>query len=220
MSIQSETLKQIDVVLTKYRDLRSRSKYDDCSDQPATEVTALITLMCDTVSRFAPPGSQYIESMKAILKTSGVENAYCVPHVAGVLQALRAAYESGYLTKIEGLLSASIFNDFREMAEYLLSEGYKDPAAVIMGSVLEEHLRRLCVKNGVGITVGGIAKKAEQMNTDLAGNSVYSKLDQKSVTAWLDLRNKAAHGKYTEYSQNQVMLMCNSVQDFITRIPS
>ncbi len=37
------------------------------------------------------------------------------------------------------------------MAEYLLKEGYKDPAAVITGSTLEEHLRKLCIKNGIDI---------------------------------------------------------------------
>ena len=34
------------------------------------------------------------------------------------------------------------------------------------------------------------------MNNDLACGNSYTKLDQKSVTAWLDLRNRAAHGRY------------------------
>ena len=36
------------------------------------------------------------------------------------------------------------------------------------------------------------------MNNDLACGNSYTKLDQKSVTAWLDLRNRAAHGRYGE----------------------
>lgn len=58
------------------------------------------------------------------------------------------------------------------------------------------------------------------MNADLAGANVYSKLDQKNVTAWLDLRNKAAHGKYGEYTKEQVALLIQSVRDFITRNPA
>ena len=46
---------------------------------------------------------------------------------------------------------------------------------------------------------------------------VYSKLDQKNVTAWLDLRNKAAHGKYAEYQIEQVALMLDGVRNFVTR---
>jgi len=52
----------------------------------------------------------------------------------------------------------------------------------------------------------------------LAKAEVYTKLDQKSVTAWLDLRNKAAHGKYTEYEKEQVVLMMRSVTDFLARM--
>ena len=102
------------------------------------------------------------------------------------------------------------------MAEYLLEEGYKDPAAVITGSTLEEHLRKLCIKNGIDIETmskGKLGpKKADRLNSELAKEKVYSKLELKSVTAWLDLRNKAAHGKYTEYNDNQVKQMIMGVR--------
>lgn len=88
MALQgAEILKQIDAVLGKHRELRSRSQYDDCSDQPDIDTTGLATLMCETINRFAPPNSQYVESMKAIVKRSHVNNAYVIPHIAGVLLA-------------------------------------------------------------------------------------------------------------------------------------
>ena len=46
----------------------------------------------------------------------------------------------------------------------------------------------------------------------------YTVSEQKQVTAWLDLRNKAAHGKYSEYVKQQVGLMLDGVRDFIFRI--
>ena len=51
-------------------------------------------------------------------------------------------------------------------------------------------------------------------------NQIYSKLDQKSVTAWLDLRNNAAHGHYDKYEAVQVELMISGVRDFIARNPA
>ena len=48
---------------------------------------------------------------------------------------------------------------------------------------------------------------------------MYSKIDLQNVTAWLALRNKAAHGKYTEYTEAQVDLMLRGVSDFIARTP-
>jgi hypothetical protein len=105
------------------------------------------------------------------------------------------------------------FSDFLEMAQHLSSEGYKDAAAVLAGSVLEEHLRKLCDKNGLSVTdANGKPLKADRINADLKGANVYSGLDQKQVTAWLDLRNKAAHGHYTEYTQPQVDLMISGTE--------
>ena len=52
--------------------------------------------------------------------------------------------------------------------------------------------------------MSGKPKKTDSMNNDLASADVYSKLDQKNVTAWLDLRNKAAHAQYGEYNHDQV----------------
>lgn len=220
MALQVEALKQIDAVLGMHGKLRARSKYDDCSDRPAADTTGVATLMCETINRFAPPNSQYVESMKELVKRNNVDNAYVVPHLAGILSALRTAYEAGYLATIAELIHADIFSDFVEMAEHLSSEGYKDPAAVIIGSTLEGHLRQLCVRSGISTDASGKPKKADALNAELAARSVYSKLDQKSITAWLDLRNKAAHGRYSEYSNEQVGLLIQGVRDFMARVPA
>lgn len=47
------------------------------------------------------------------------------------------------------IIAAEIFSDFLEMAEHLLEQGYKDPAAVMIGSVVEENLRKFCVANKI-----------------------------------------------------------------------
>lgn len=143
--------------------------------------------------------------------------------LVGVLDSARKDIEQGWLTTLRGLVTADVFSDFLEMAEHLLEQEYKDPAAVMIGSVLEEHLRQLCTAHQIPIDFeyNGVQKpkKADTMNADLAKADLISKLDQKSVTAWLDLRNKAAHGCYTEYTAEQVTLLLQSVRDFITRHP-
>ncbi len=176
--------------------------------------------MCDTIGRLSPPGSEYVESMRKFQKAHGTSWWLLAQPIAGILTSLKIAYESGYLATITELTHADLFSDFIGMAEYLLSEEYKDPAAVLIGSVLEEHLRKLCDKNGIAVEFSGKPKKADQLNSDLAAKPVYSKLDQKSVTSWLDLRNKAAHGKYGEYTKEQVALLIQSIQDFMTRVPA
>jgi len=139
-----------------------------------------------------------------------------------ILQAIRSEIEGGWMFSLKGLITAEVFADFIEMAEHLLETGYKDPAAVVCGSVLEEHLRQLCLKNAIPIDIEKDDRrkqiKADRLNSDLAKQEVYSKLDQKMVTAWLDLRNKAAHGIYDEYTNDQVKNMIIAVTEFMVRV--
>lgn len=148
-------------------------------------------------------------------------NSYECEKGKGILQAIKKEIDGGWLFTLKNLVTAEVFSDFLEMAKYLLEQNYKDPAAVMIGSVLEEHLRQLCLINAIQVDAlkneKMVFKKADQLNSDLATQNIYNKLDQKNVTAWLDLRNKAAHGKYNEYLQTQVELMYSGVLDFITR---
>ncbi len=152
-----------------------------------------------------------------------VNNSYDYNIESGIniLLSIKNEIEQGWLTSLKELITAEVFSDFLEMSKHLLDEKYKDASAVMIGSVLEEHLRQLCLKNSIDITYlkgsDSIPKKANLLNSDLTKAGVYQVLEQKNVTAWLDLRNRAAHGKYSDYKIEQVDLMYQGVLDFITR---
>lgn len=223
MGIQEELISQLDDVLAEWSALVKRSKYDDASDLPEAEVGQFVSRAEAAIHRIAGTPSPYADQAGRVFKTKAY-TGYYGRALAGILQSLRADLAAGYVKSQRELLHAELFADFLEMAQHLLNEGYKDAAAVIAGSSLEAHLRQLCHKSGIGceITNGPstFPKKAERLNADLATAEAYSKLDQKNVTAWLDLRNKAAHGKFTEYETSQVGLMIAGIRDFITRKPA
>lgn len=102
------------------------------------------------------------------------------------------------LLPVRALIAADIFADILEMAEYLLSEGYKDAAAVLIGAALEGHLRHLGNRHIVAITHA----------------------DGRPFTAWLDLRNSAAHGHYDVYTADYVRLFLQGVRLFMTQVPA
>lgn len=207
----------IDSVLKRYADHRASAQYDDLSDLKREIKNELLTLLAATIERVSPKGSVYRQQADAAYKQYGRDNSHIITILTGVLKALKADYVAGHLRSVTELIHADLFSDFLEMAQHLQSEGYKDAAAVIAGSVLEGHLRKLCDKHGISVENNGKPKKADALNNELAAAGVYSKLHQKNVTAWLGLRNHAAHGQYAEYSKEQVALLLQSISDFISQ---
>jgi hypothetical protein len=130
----------------------------------------------------------------------------------GILKAAKDDYEHGYLFKTRVLIRAEVFDDFLEQASYLLKNGYHAPAAVVIGSVLEDGLRKLCVQNNINLPP---KPKIDAMNADLAKAGIYNQLVQKRITALADLRNKAAHGQWSEFTANDVEQMLSQVRIFM-----
>lgn len=141
-----------------------------------------------------------------------------------ILQAIRSELDGGWLFQVKALVAAELYADFLEQADHLLGQGYKDAAAVMIGSVLEEHLRQLCQSHSVDthdVKDGDrIPRKADRNNSELAKASAYSALEAKQITAWLAIRNSAAHGKYSEYTEDQVKNLALGVPSFILRTPT
>ncbi|MBN4074132.1 hypothetical protein JYT61_01075 [bacterium AH-315-E10] len=216
-------LEQIKNILNEYEQLKLRSIHDDLSDLPHNTVNKTLTRSLACIERVSGGQSEYYKQADNYV-TKGGYPGYICREVIGVLEALHDDVEAGCMVTYEELIHGDMFSDFLEMARHLCSAGYKDAAAVIAGSSLEVHLKNLCVRYNIEIHTEKngkqIPKKADTLNADLARESAYTKSDQKSITAWLGLRNDAAHGDYGEYTLDQVKLHVESISDFIARFPA
>ena len=224
--LKDRLLRQVDETLAYQKTMREKGKYDDLSGLPHWEYERFITMALAAIERVTGTDSVYMRQAADASKPKGArpDHFSSFKTVLGILESLRVALAADYLDSASELIHASLFADFLEMAQHLLDEGYKDASAVIAGSSLEAHLRQLCTKRGIDATAttssGVKPKKADRMNGDLYNKKTYSELDQKNVTAWLDLRNKAAHGEYAKYNAEQVGLLISGIRDFITRNPA
>ena len=126
-----------------------------------------------------------------------------------ILAAAKEDYEGGYLFNLRSLVKAEVLTDATEQAETLLNAGYKDPACVVAGITLEVALKEIANRNNVPIA------KLDKMNADLSKAGIYNVAKQKQVTAWADLRNKAAHGDWGAYSEADVRDMLTGVERFL-----
>jgi hypothetical protein len=201
-------ISQLDDLLARYWELPVESG-DWCEYRHDPTLTMRMQAALD---RFSPPNSTYPRDWDKSAGTDGVARA---------VQALREDYASGYLTTLAEIIHAELFSDMLEAADHLLTEGYKDPAAVMVGGVLEQHLRELCTRHGIPVMdQKGEPRRASQQNQYLKAKGVYGKQELHEVTAWLGLRNDAAHGLYEKFTGQQVKLMLEGVRHFLSRFPA
>jgi len=212
-------IKQLDDIISVFKKMQSVSATSDLSSLPKHERQTLVTRAIAAIHRITGENSTYSSEVERLLKGMPQLHQHTTS-ILGIVQALRDDIDSGYIQSLTEMVHAEIFSDFIDMAKHLSDNGFKDAAAVIAGSTLESHVKKLCVKNGIALEVGGKPLKTETLNQALAKTPDYSLLDQKNVTAWMDFRNKAAHGNYGDYNNDQVKLLISSIQDFITRKPA
>jgi len=203
-------LPQLVKLIHTFEVIQRRTGFDDFHNIPLSEASQFVSAGIAAVCRATGEDSEYARQVARLVQPIRPDQLQlAIPIVAGTVKAVREAIASGYLIGVR----------------QLIHDGYKDPAAVLIGGVLEDHLRKLCDKNGLPTEFVDSSgkprpKKVETMNTELAKAGVYLKTDQKMVTGWYGLRTDAAHGHYDRYSAEQVRLMLDGVTNFLARHPA
>jgi hypothetical protein len=184
------------------------------------ELRSVATRLGHLVRILSGPGGQHLADLERLQSNkmfSTMHSNYYghVSELCGLAKAVQHQLQAGLFANVRGLLQAEVFDDFLEMAQHLLATGYKDPAAAIGGAVLEDALRKRTERDGLPTTdAKGKGLTIDPMNVALAKAGVYSTLTQKQVTAWADLRNKAAHAQWDQYDADQVKSLLEGVRKF------
>ena len=145
--------------------------------------------------------------------SAGYNDGEYIDKGIGVLRSALDDIKGGWLFDAKTLIQADIFADFLEQASHLLENEYHSPAAVVAGAVLEDGLRKLCDQNEITLPS---KPKIDGMNAELVKKGIYNKLKQKRITALADIRNNAAHGKWSEFTADDVGRMIEEVEQFMS----
>lgn len=213
-------INQLNEITSVYENISRSAKYSDLSDQPAQVLSNIISQSKAAVARIAGVNSEYYKDVVKILDANTDHYrllSYKTQNVIGVVYALKNDLSKGYLKSLHDIVQSEVFSEYIDMADHLALQKYKDPAAVLAGSTLETHLKELAKSNSIDIIVNDKPKKAATLNDELAKASVYTTAYQKQITAWLAIRNDAAHGNYDNYTIEQVKLMIDGIWQFMLR---
>ena len=130
----------------------------------------------------------------------------------GILRAVLEDIEQGFIETVRQLIAAELFSDFFEQAEHLLENGYKAPSASLAGAVLENGLRSIANRNEIPVKE---RDDLSALNHKLADKETYNRLVQKKVQVWTDVRNHADHGRFDEFSEDDVRNLIEGAQSFL-----
>lgn len=186
---------------------RERTIYHVSIAEVAGWSTSVLNLLQKT---FSENSSHFHNFQDQYTTFKGYESEFNI--LKAILAAAKEDFEGGYLFNLTSLAQAEVLNDALEQAELFLKSDFKDAACVVIGVALETTLKKISLRHG-GAILG-----LENMNTALRKVGVYNLTKQKQITAWIDLRNKGAHGMWDAYSAADIRDMHSGVKRFIAEL--
>lgn len=210
-------LKQLIDIIGVFELVSRSSQHKDLSGIEPQVLSNIISRGKAAVARIVGVNSEYYKDIERAINTETGRYAHLhqkALSVIGTVYALKDDLTRDYLQSLHDIVQSDVFSDYLDMAEHLNSQGYKDAAAVIAGSTLEAHLKKVAQSASIDIIVNDKPKKVSLINDELTKAGVYSTAYQKQVTAWLSIRNDAAHGNYEKYTSEQVALLVQGIRLF------
>jgi hypothetical protein len=138
----------------------------------------------------------------------------------GLVRSLKRDLDGGSLATFREIEHATLLGHFLELAEHAVGVGRTGPAAILLGAILETHLRHLAAKNEVALTTPATEtgsrdepRPPEQLNDDLA-QVAYDTPDRQMVTAWLGILANAGQ------SRARTLATIRDLRTFIARHPA
>lgn len=181
--------------------------------------TKLLAIM-DFIS---PSSSNFEDLKKEINRWNNNASEYLLEYV----KAVKHIFESGLYRSAVVMAENNVSFDYMSQAEGLLGEGVVGradhvPAAVLAGAVLEDALRRLCVRNDPPIPLETeksdgnlVSRTTDSLIADLQKADVFNKAKADQLGSWTKIRNSAAHWKPDEFTRSDVELMVAGIKIFL-----
>ena len=157
--------------------------------------------------------SPHHRNYEETLPTGGtrlVRHSYDLYPIVGVLQGALNDLKNGYLLGREFFIASEVFDSILEQSKHFLETGNKDIAAILARIVLEDALKRLARTEGIDDSFS-----ASKINDELKNKERYPQVRWRSIQTWLDVGNGAAHGRFSEYTNEDVASAVSGIEQFL-----
>lgn len=113
----------------------------------------------------------------------------------GIIEAAKQQLQGDWLTTTRGEITLNLITAFMRRAKAQLAEDNCRAAVIFCGGVIDELLRRMCMKEGISLVNDGMSgrshsKKPLQLTGDLYKKKVYDRTVNKQIVLWIGLFNE------------------------------
>ena len=172
------------------------------------------------LSRVFGNTSQHYQSFKTEVTSPGTSRT---KRGLGILIAAGKDLEGDWIQTTRGAITAEILTDFMVMAKSHIDTGNMVGATVLIGAVIEKHLRNLCLANNIDITnkqsKTTALKKPLQLTGEAYKKKLYDRPQHKKIITWFELCDSAAQTPPVEILPRQVETMHVDVAKFMSATP-
>jgi len=210
---RKEFIEKIEALLEKFPEIEnnwySDSRGSGFRDSVSYEalVTEVISLVTYIYGRAHPHTHRVIYSFNQ-------GSLYSLHQMKGVLIGTKNNLINGLLDQLESKILLGIKNEFLEMSNEQLSNGQKDPAAVLVCTVLEDSLKRLALSHGIKDLQG---KELSIVTQALLKEGILEQSTTEAILSFEDLRNAAFNAEWEKVSVETVSMLLTFLPTFIEK---
>ncbi len=219
MNVKEKGLKRVAELIETTRNLHKNASRTggDLIQIGSDELWGVLVSTLQANRSICSEASPHYQELLELRKDFRIGNPFETQKFLGILHAVEDDLRNDMLVDIQEMVTAEVFDDLVDMAIYLLEQGYHLPSVAIAGAVLEDTLRKLCLKYKIPWTGDSSISK---LNLELYKASIYDKAQFGQIDAWGKLRNKVDHGDFkdgAEVDRNDVRRMIDGLRDFVIK---
>jgi uncharacterized protein YutE (UPF0331/DUF86 family) len=165
----------------------------------------------------APPESIHRTQMAALVVHPDLKTRIRVSlarRALGILEALAVDLKAGLLNKFEYIILGISFDNFLDHAADFHRADKKQEAAVLVGVVLEDTIRKIAEKHGLRAK----GPSLELLIDELVKLNVLTPVKAKRVKAYAGTRNRALHADWEAFDIRDVGEMIMGIRELIENV--
>lgn len=172
------------------------------------------------LSRVFGDNSQYYQHFKSEVTSPGTSRT---KRGLGILSAATAELQNNWVETTRGAITSEILTEFMAMAKNHIEAGNLQSGLILIGAVIEKHLRDLCLAGDISTTnqQSGSAtpKKPLQLTGEGYKKKLYDRQQHKKIISWLEICDNAALDTISDISVEQAQKMHADVSRFLADTP-